>query len=439
MKIPMKERRVLVKNHAREYQCESRKGKGRILDHFVKLTGYNRVYAARVLRNHGKCRHMGKGIVVQGEAAGCFKRGRGREYGLELVGPLAVIWENLDYLCGKRLVQGLPGALESLERHGELELDPESRRKLLKMSASTMDRLLAEKRAEYVLKGRSGTKPGTLLKSQIPVRTFADWDERKPGFVEIDLVAHDGGSSRGDYTQTLDVTDIHTGWSEQAAVLNKAPIWVFEALLKVRSRLPFPLLGIDSDNGGEFINHPLYEYCIKEEITFTRSRPERKNDNCFVEQKNYSIVRRAVGHGRYVGQKAVSKLNQLYALIRLRTNFFLPSMKLEEKQRQGSRVRKKYDDPKTPFQRLMDSPDIPETSKQKLQEQFVTLNLVELNRKIRKIQTALDRMAVRPGGLQEAGPKTSLGIHQQKKGRPSPPEPPAAFPSERRMAPAEKG
>ena len=439
MKIPMEERRILVKNHAREYQRARRQEKTRILDQFVKATGYNRVYAARRLRGHGKRRHLGKGVVVQGEAAGCFRRGREREYGPELVAPLAKIWENLDYLCGKRLVEGLPGALKSLERHGEIELEEEERSKLLKMSAATIDRLLSERRSEYVLKGRSGTKPGTLLKTQIPIRTFAEWDEGQPGFVEMDLVAHDGGSSQGDYLQTLDVTDIHTGWSEQQAVLNKAQTWVFEGFMKIRSRLPFPLLGIDSDNGGEFINHHLVEYCQREKLTFTRSRPYRKNDNCFVEQKNYSIVRRAVGHGRYVGTKTLENLNELYALIRLRTNFFLPSMKLLEKQRVGSRVRKKYDEPKTPYQRVLESALVKKSVKKALREQYESVNLAELNRRIGTVQNAVERLACRDRVALGTPPQSPLGNHQQKEGRPFPPEPSIACLGKRRMAPAEKG
>lgn len=439
MKIAMEERRVLVKTQAGEYQRAGRKEKTRILDRFVRATGYNRVYAARRLRGHGKRRHLGRGVVAQGEAAGCFKRGRGREYGPELAPPLVKLWESLDYVCGKRLVEGLPGALKSLERHGEIELEEEERRKLLKMSAATMDRLLSEKRAEYALKSRSGTKPGTLLKAQIPIRTFAEWDEEKPGFVEMDLVSHEGGSRQGDFIQTLDVTDIHTGWSEQQAVLNKAQTWVFEGFLEIRSRLPFPLLGIDSDNGGEFINHHLMEYCRQEELTFTRSRPYRKNDNCFVEQKNYSIVRRAVGHGRYVGKKAVEKLNELYALIRLRTNFFLPSMKLLEKQRVGSRVRKKYDTPKTPYQRVLETTSVQASVKKALRQQYRDLNLADLRRRIWTAQQALDRLASQNRIALRSIPKNSLGIHQQKEGRPFPPEPSAACLGERRMAPAEKG
>ena len=163
--------------------------------------------------------------------------------------------------------------------------------------------MLAPEKKKLSLKGRSRTKPGTLLRNQITVRTFADWQEDRPGFVEVDLVVHEGGRARGDYAQTLDLTDVATGWVELAAVLNKAQVWVFEAFERIRQQLPFPLLGLDSDNGTEFINHHMKRYCDQEKITFTRSRPYRKNDNCFVEQKNYSVVRRLVGYDRYQGSR----------------------------------------------------------------------------------------------------------------------------------------
>lgn len=400
----MSERRVLIKNWAKSYQKAKKKEKTSILDQFVKTTGYNRVHAARVLRGHGRSHHFKNGVVVKAEAAGCFRRGRGREYGPEVEAPLKKIWECLDYLCGKRLAPAIPAALESLERHGEIELDEETRSKLLRISASTIDRLLKPEREKYSIRGRSGTKPGTLLKSQIPIRTFADWNEEKAGFVEIDLVGHDGGSSQGDFLQTLDVTDVHTGWSEQRAVFNKAQKWVFEALLEVRDRLPFPLLGIDSDNGSEFINHHLRDYCEEERITFTRSRSHRKNDTCYVEQKNYSIVRQTVGYGRFQGWKSVRKLNDLYDRVRLRTNFFQASMKLIEKQREGSRVRKRYDQAQTPCQRLMNSDDIPQEVKQRLEQEFQALNLAALNREIRMIQQQLNRLLCPVGDrLRKAG------------------------------------
>lgn len=395
MKIAMSERRILVKNHAREYQGARKREKGRILDLFVGATGYKRGYAARLLRSHGRQIQVRPGVVARVDAGLKEKRGRGREYGAEVVEALKRMWECLDYMCGKRLRGAIPVALESLERHGELEVSAEVRRKLLKISGATIDRLLRRERERIALKHRGGTKPGTLLKSQIPVRTFAEWDECQVGFVEIDLVGHDGGSSQGEYAQTLDVTDVHTGWSEQRAVLCKAQRWVFEALREVRARLPFPLLGIDSDNGGEFINQALLTYCREEKITFTRARAERKNDTCYVEQKNYSIVRRGVGYGRYVGSAAVAELNRLYGLLRLRTNFFLPSMKLIEKRRCGSRVHKRYDEPRTPCRRILESESVSEAVKRGLRRQLRGLNLMELDRAIRESQSRLEKH-VRP-------------------------------------------
>jgi hypothetical protein len=195
-----------------------------------------------------------------------------------------------------------------LERHNELRCDRQTREKLLRISAATIDRLLRPERRKHELRGQARTKPGTLLKHQIPIRTFAEWDEQQPGFGEIDLVGHDGGVAAGDYCQTLDLTDIATTWTETMAVRNKAQARVFEALQKVRKNLPFPLLGLDSDNGSEFINDELLRYCQQQQISFTRSRPYRKNDSCFVEQKNYSIVRRAVVYAR---MRAMIRMNNV--------------------------------------------------------------------------------------------------------------------------------
>jgi hypothetical protein len=393
----MKDRKVLVRNHAQDYQRAGKKEKGRILEVFVGATGYNRVYAALLLRSHGRRIHLGGRTVVRVDVVSRVKRRRARIYGPAETELLRRLWEYLDYPCGKRLVEALPGALESLASHGELAESPETCQKLLRMSASTADRVLEPERQKVTFLHRGGTKPGTLLKSQIKVRTFADWDEKCPGFVEIDLVAHEGGTSAGDFTQTLDVTDVHTGWSEQVAVLTKAQVWVLEALQEVRARLPFPLLGIDSDNGGEFINTELLKYCQSERITFTRARASRKNDNCFVEQKNFSIVRRSVGYGRYVGAKALEELNHLYEWLRLRTNFFLPSMKLIEKHRQGSHVSKRYDQPKTPYQRVVESTGISVEIKESLQRQFHSLNLAQVDREIRQSQARLLKLARQVG------------------------------------------
>ena len=251
--------------------------------------------------------------------------------------------------------------------------------------------MLRSERKKYELKGRSHTKPGTLLKHQIPIRTFSEWDEDRPGFGELDLVGHDGGVAAGDFCQTLDLTDIATTWTETEAVRNKAAVHVFAAIQEVKIRLPFDLLGIDSDNGSEFINTNLENYCRTEEITFTRSRPYRKNDNCYVEQKNWSVVRRAVGYARFDTDEQLDLLNELYRHLRLYTNYFMPSMKLIERTRIGSQVRKKYDSAQTPYRRVLASPHISDEVKQNLRTQYEILNPAELKRRIGRLQSKLDK------------------------------------------------
>ena len=249
------------------------------------------------------------------------------------------------------------------------------------------------------MRRRSHTKPGTLLKHQIPIRTFAEWDEAQPGFAEIDLVAHDGGLALGDFCQTLDLTDVCTGWTETEAVPNKAQVWVFEAIQTIRQRLPFPLLGLDSDNGSEFVNKELLRYCQKERITFTRARPYRKNDNCYVEQKNYSVVRQTVGYQRFDTAAELMVLKQLYATLRLYTNFFQPTMQLKSKERFGSRVKKSYYAPQTPYQRVLACPDVTVADKKKLQRQYQSLNPAALKRQLDKYRKELFRLASKKRSL----------------------------------------
>jgi hypothetical protein len=207
--------------------------------------------------------------------------------------------------------------------------------------------------------------------------------------VEIDLVAHEGGIGAGDFCQTLDVTDVASGWTDIQAVANKAEIWVFQALKDIRQRLPFTLLGIDSDNGGEFINKQLLRYCQQEKITFTRGRAYKKNDGCFVEQKNYSIVRRAAGYARYEGNTQLQLLNRLYGHLRLYTNYFQPVMKLVKKERMGAKVKKTYDRPLTPYQRLLNSAALTRAAKERLRHEYATLNPAALKRQIARLQKAL--------------------------------------------------
>ena len=405
----MEQRRAVTAKTASRYKRARKKEKRAILDEFIKLTEYTRTYARRVLRQHGQRVTVDERTVVVADARQRSPRARSRFYDDKVVAALIKIWRLMDYLCGKRLVAVLPEIVRKLEQHGELHCEAQTRKKLLRISAATIDRLLRPERRKYELRGRSRTKPGTLLKHQIPIRTFADWDENRPGFVEVDLVAHEGGVAAGDYCQTLDMTDIATTWTELLAVRNKAQVWVFEALQKLRKNLPFPLLGLDSDNGGEFINAQLEHYCKEQKITFTRSRPYRKNDNCFVEQKNFSVVRRAVGYARYDTEEQLQLLNGLYSYLRLYTNFFMPSMKLKSKERNGSKVKKHYDEAQTPYQRVLASRHVTKQNKQQLRAKYETLNPAALKRKIDTLERRLTRSVSRSQQMPARARKLSAG------------------------------
>jgi hypothetical protein len=395
MRLTMKQRQAVTAVTVQRYRQGSKKVKRQLLDEFCETTGYCRGYARFVLRNHGRQVWLRGKRVIVGDVHKRQQRLKPRCYDAEVVRELIKLWELLNYSCGKRLVAILPELIVKLEQFGELRMGPRTKAKLLRISAATVDRLLQPERRKQQLRRRSHTKPGTLLKHQIPIRTFAEWDEQQPGFVEIDLVAHDGGFALGDYCQTLDLTDVCTGWTETEAVPNKAQVWVFAAIQKVRERLPFPLRGLDSDNGGEFLNTELLRYCKQQRITFTRARPYRKNDNCYVEQKNYSVVRQTVGYQRFDTAAELRVLNQLYATLRLYTNFFQPTMKLKSKERVGSKVQKRYDAPQTPYQRVLACADVTVADKKRLQRQYRQLNPAALKRELDKQRQELFRLATR--------------------------------------------
>jgi hypothetical protein len=395
MRLTMREKRSVTAIVASRYRKATKKEKYIILGEFTQLNGYNRCYAAFLLREHGKRLRVNTNTVLVGDFRKRIKRNKPRIYDDKVESALKKIWFLMDCICGKRLAPMLGELIGVLERFGEIELESEVKEKLLNVSPATIDRLLVEERKKQTLRARSKTKPGTLLKHQIPIRTFSEWDEQKPGFVEMDLVGHDGGDVSGDYIQTLDITDVCTGWTETQAVKNRAQVWVFEALKQIRECLPFKLLGIDSDNGGEFINDQLYRYCQKEQITFTRGRPYRKNDSCYVEQKNYSVVRRAVGYLRYETEEQLEVINELYGYLRVYTNYFQPVMKLIEKTRVGSRVRKKYDKSKTPYHRVIESSHVEEEEKKALSKEYAKLNPAELKRQITRLQNKLRKLAIK--------------------------------------------
>lgn len=377
----MAEKQAITKEMATRYARATKKQRGAMLDELCALAGYNRSYAARRLRARAR-----------GPAGAKRTRLRERTYTSELLPALRKLWTTLDRICGKRLAAVMETTIAALERHGELSLAAEQRELLIAASPATLDRLLAAERRRLRLKGTSLTKPGTLLKSQIAVRTFAEWDHTRVGFLEIDLVGHEGGDSRGEFAYSLCCTDIASGWTEARVVRNRARKWTFEALQDIRRILPFALLGLDSDNGGEFINNNLADYCRDEQITFTRSRPLHKNDGCFVEQKNWCVVRRETGYGRYDTDAERTLIAVIYADLRLYVNYFLPSVKLLEKQRLGAKVYKRYDRPTTPYRRLVALGALDEETAARLEAEYLSLNPAELRRRLTDNEKKLIRM-----------------------------------------------
>src|SRR5262245_24401327 len=411
MRLTMKEKQSVIAVLQEKYRKAGKKLKRQILDECCRLTGYNRAYASHLLCHYKSALKRKK--KAQGQASN--KKAVTPYYDGKVKQALIKIWMIMDCICGKRLQPILREIIPILEKHREIKLSKEVREKMLKISSATTDRLLAEEKKTLSPGSRSHTKPGTLLKSQIPIRTFNEWDDARPGFVEIDLVAHDGGDANGEFLFTLDVTDVCTGWTETMAVRNKSQVAVFEALLEIEKRLPFDLLGIDSDNGSEFINDHLFRYCVQEKITFTRARPYRKNDNCFVEQKNYSVVRRNVGYLRHETQPELELLNQLYRHLRLYTNFFQPVMKLRSKERDGARVRKRYDVAQTPYRRILASTEVEKKKKERLKGVYQNLNPAQLKREITRLQNQLiDLVMKRNATRQELSPIAGKQAPAQK-------------------------
>jgi hypothetical protein len=377
--ISMKSRKEAVLAQKKKYQKSTKKVKKAILDNLYEVTKLNREHISRILRTKEQPRK-----IFAPE-----KRGRKPIYDHSFQKELKRIWIIMDCACGKRIAAGMNTIVNSLLNHDELKCDEDTIKRLKEVSPSTIDRLLSYSKKQLTGKGIPTTKPGTLLKKNIPIRIGTDWEENCPGFVEMDLVAHCGSTTAGDYINTLDVTDISSGWTETQAVINKAQKHVFEALLQIKRQLPFALLGIDSDNGSEFINHQLYKYCVEENICFTRSRPNQKNDGCYVEQKNWNIVRRHMGYARYESPESLKIMNDYYKLLRLHTNFFLPSLKLETKTRDGAKIKKTYEVPQTPYQRLLASEYIDDKEKEALRKIFEKINPAQIKRDIIELQKKL--------------------------------------------------
>lgn len=368
-------RRELAMSQSKEYWKASRKDKTKILDNFTQATGMNRRYAMSVLRHPlTKKARNGNGT---------------KRYGPDVQAALEMLWAVSGYICSKRLVPGLGQLIAMMEAHGETLWSDETKAKLLRLSPATCDRLLRARRKAYAPKGRCMTKPGSMLKSQIPIRTWNDATETEPGYCEMDLVHHCGFDTCGEYLHSLTVTDVLLGWTENEALRNRSERAVEAAVEAIRARLPYPIKGLDSDGGGEFINAIMLRYCQSRGILFTRSRPYKKNDQCKVEQKNFSVVRQNVGYNRFEGDEPRRVLSAFYRVLRLQVNFIQPSLKLISKERVGARIRKKYDLAKTPCQRALEHPCVEESVKQALREQLAELNPAHIAREISRLRSEL--------------------------------------------------
>jgi hypothetical protein len=374
MGLTMGQRKAVTKAIATRCRRASKADKSMILDELCATTGWHRSHARKALAT-----------ALRPTLVPAPRRPRTRVYGPEALTALRFCWAVLGAPTGKRLAPVMVELVPTLRRFGELAISDELAALLVVMSPATMDRRLAPARAAMSLKGRSHTKPGSLLKSQIPIRTWAQWDDAVPGFVEIDLVGHEGGNAEGEHCYTLTVTDIATGWTENRSVRNKAQKWVVAALEDIAKIMPFPILGVDSDNGSEFINHHLLAWCQRREITFTRSRPGNSNDGAHVEQKNWAVVRTVVGYHRYDTPAELLLLNKIWVLQSLITNYFLPQQKLISKVRDGAKVTKKYDAATTPHRRAQAHTKVTEQDKTIMTDTLAELNPAAVQRQIQAL------------------------------------------------------
>lgn len=373
-KISKQTRREILEALRERYRIASKAEKTQLLNEFVDIAGCHRKYAIYLLTERDTL------------LPAAPRRGRGI-YSEAVRQALVVLWEAADRICGKRLKAVLPGLIAAMELHGHLALDPNVRQLLLAASPATIDRLLAP------IRGTAGPrrkrKTQTKSSREIPVRTFADWKEPAPGFLEVDFVAHGGDSMQGTFLWSLVATDVCSGWTEAVPLVAREQSLVVEGLEVIRRQLPMPVLGIDSDNDGAFINETLQGYCQEKQIEFTRSRPYKKNDQAWIEQKNGSVIRRFVGYRRLSGLIAGQCLARLYQMVRLYVNYFQPSFKLLSKTRDGAKIKKRYHKPATPCERLLTHASVDDAAKEALKAELAPLDPAELLHQIREGQAAL--------------------------------------------------
>jgi len=376
-------KKELIKEVKPRYLKASKEEKNKILDEFCESTRYNRKYAITILQakyDNDKIKNGGR-------------KKRKSIYTNPVMTIAIKVWELLDFPCGARLKPQLLPMIEAMERHKEISVVQKIKNLLKRISAKTLDRKLRrERQIRRLDKNRGMTAHGSLLKSSIPIR-ITDWDTAKLGFAETDTVAHNGGDPSGEFIYSLDIVEIYCGWSEQYAVMGKGEAGVVNAIDEIETGLPFDLLGLDSDSGSEFVNWHMVKYCQEKNLFFTRSRPDKKNDNAHIEERNNTRVRRLLGFSRFDTMEQLAAINDLYRNeLRLYNNFFLPIMKIVSKEKINNSVcRKKYDEAKTPYQRLMACPQLSQKKKTELKKQYLSLNPVklknEIDRKIKKIKS----------------------------------------------------
>jgi len=395
MRLTLDQKRAVTAKQAAHYRAQAdRKGRIGILNEVQRLTEYNRHYAAWLLRRVGTVRWVeapgGRRVkLMVGQRNARRPARRVRTYDQRVKKVLLYLWECFDQMCGKRLVAILPQMLGLLVKQGKLKKDGAAYGKLRQISAATIDRLLKEERAKRRLKGIAHTRPTTALKNSIPVVLSSELPRDEPGHYQMDLVGHDGGNPNGQFAFTLTAVELYSGWVEPRSLLNKAQRWTKNAVESLKMSSPVPLRSLHSDNDSVFLNEGLQTWCAQHSIDYRRARPYHSNDTCYVEQKNYNIVRQAVGYARYETEQEVAVMARLYEKLRLLINFFYPSMKLLDKKRIGGRIRKRYDKAKTPAARLLESPAVSTETKRQLRRQLGALDPLLLRQQIAALQSRL--------------------------------------------------
>lgn len=407
MGLTLAERRAITETTAVRYHRARKWEKSRILDELCANTGWHRSHARKALT----AALAPKVVAVRGP--------RPVIYGPEVIAALTVCWTVLGMPAGKRLAPMLTELVAVLRHFRELAITDETATLLVSMSAATIDRRLADERAKHKIRGRVGTKPGSILKSQIPVRTWAQWDDAVPGFVEIDTVFHDGGNRGGGHAFTLTVTDIATGWTESRSLRDRTAKTVVAALNRICAAMPFPVVGVDCDNGSEFINEDLLAWCQDRRITFTRSRPGNKNDGCHVEQKNWAVIRTVVGYNRYDTASELLLLNEIWQLQSKLTNYFHPQQKLISKVRTGAKVSRKHDKARTPFHRVIDHPNMTVDRIVALKRAYSLINPAATGRQIQALTSQLFTMATHKAANGTPAPVTKRARSREATNHPS--------------------